>query len=67
MPFDRSRKRRLLDTCGHERCYSCIFRSDVCALCIHTDSTPAKVSRGVQRSEEAKMELSDESPLLRIP
>ena len=36
MPFDKSRKRRLIDSCGHERCYSCIFRNDICPLCLET-------------------------------
>ncbi|XP_022237488.1 protein TANC2-like isoform X1 [Limulus polyphemus] len=33
MPFDKGKKRRLIDNCGHERCYSCIFNSDQCPLC----------------------------------
>ncbi|XP_022250289.1 protein TANC2-like isoform X2 [Limulus polyphemus] len=33
MFFDKGRKRRLIDTCGHERCYSCIFNSDRCPTC----------------------------------
>ena len=32
-PFDQGRKRRLIDACGHERCYSCMFTSEVCTLC----------------------------------
>ena len=32
-PFDQARKRRLIDACGHERCYSCMFTSEVCTLC----------------------------------
>ena len=32
-PFDQGRKRRLSDACGHERCYSCMFTSEVCTLC----------------------------------
>ena len=31
--FIRSRKRRLTDSCGHERCFSCIFRNDLCPIC----------------------------------
>ncbi|KAL0115997.1 hypothetical protein PUN28_011102 [Cardiocondyla obscurior] len=34
MPFDKGKKRRLIDSCGHERCYSCLFRSEVCPLCL---------------------------------
>ena len=33
MPFDKNRKRRLIDSCGHERCYSCLFSSEICPLC----------------------------------
>ncbi|XP_058796841.1 protein TANC2 [Phymastichus coffea] len=33
MPFDKGKKRRLIDSCGHERCYSCLFRSEACPLC----------------------------------
>lgn len=34
MPFDNNRKRRLIDSCGHERCYACLFSNDaVCPLC----------------------------------
>ncbi|XP_064595070.1 protein TANC2-like isoform X3 [Liolophura sinensis] len=32
-PFDKGKKRRLIDTCGHERCYTCMFSSDQCPLC----------------------------------
>lgn len=35
MPFDKGKKRRLIDSCGHERCYSCLFRSEACPLCLH--------------------------------
>ncbi|KAB0802170.1 hypothetical protein PPYR_04356 [Photinus pyralis] len=33
MPFDKGKKRRLIDNCGHERCYSCMFTNEVCPLC----------------------------------
>ena len=32
-PFDQAQKRRLIDTCSHEQCYSCMFTSKVCTLC----------------------------------
>ena len=36
-PYDNSGKqRRLLDSCGHERCYSCIFQQEGCSLCKKT-------------------------------
>ncbi|KAH9639777.1 hypothetical protein HF086_016358 [Spodoptera exigua] len=33
MPFDKGKKRKLIDTCGHERCYSCMFRNEACPTC----------------------------------
>ncbi|GFR94297.1 protein TANC2, partial [Elysia marginata] len=33
-PFDSGKKRRLIDTCGHERCYTCMFNSELCPLCV---------------------------------
>lgn len=36
LPFDKGKKRRLIDSCGHERCYSCMFDVDKCPLCDQT-------------------------------
>ncbi|XP_046396091.1 protein TANC2 isoform X2 [Ischnura elegans] len=33
MPFDKAKKRRLIDACGHERCYSCMFANEACPIC----------------------------------
>ncbi|XP_054720128.1 uncharacterized protein LOC129229779 [Uloborus diversus] len=33
-PFDKSKHRKLIDTCGHELCYMCI-NSDHCPLCVY--------------------------------
>ncbi|XP_055377214.1 protein TANC2 isoform X2 [Condylostylus longicornis] len=35
MFFDKGKKRKLIDACGHERCYSCIFRDDNCPICAY--------------------------------
>merc|ERR1719370_2823298 len=59
LPFDRSRKRRLIDSCGHERCYSCIFRTDLCPLCVQTGSSPPKLSR-VGANSKAAAQAEDE-------
>merc|ERR1712045_467318 len=45
MPFDKAKKRRLVDTCGHERCYACMFRNETCPICVASDSSPAKVHK----------------------
>lgn len=39
MPFDKGKKRKLIDTCGHERCYSCMFRNEACPLCSAEDTS----------------------------
>ena len=31
--LSRGNKRRLVDSCGHDRCFSCIGRNENCALC----------------------------------
>nr|XP_034311495.1 protein TANC2 isoform X3 [Crassostrea gigas] len=33
MPYDKGKKRRLIDTCGHAKCYSCMFYSESCRIC----------------------------------
>merc|ERR1719209_821664 len=60
LPFDRSRKRRLIDSCGHERCYSCIFRTDLCPLCVQTGSSPPKLSRVGANSKAAAHDEDEE-------
>ncbi|XP_074025599.1 zinc-RING finger and ankyrin repeat domain-containing protein rolling pebbles isoform X3 [Leptinotarsa decemlineata] len=42
MPFDKGKKRRLIDNCGHERCYSCMFTNEACPLCGINGSTIEK-------------------------
>ncbi|XP_070535963.1 protein TANC2-like [Ptychodera flava] len=36
LPFDKAKKRRLTDACGHTRCYTCMFNTDICPLCTGT-------------------------------
>ena len=31
--FDSGKKRRLIDNCGHERCYTCMFNKGFCSIC----------------------------------
>lgn len=42
MPFDKGKKRKLIDSCGHERCYACMFRNEGCPLCAVADDTKGK-------------------------
>ncbi|KAL0269173.1 UNVERIFIED_CONTAM: hypothetical protein PYX00_006985 [Menopon gallinae] len=46
MPFDKGKKRKLIDTCGHERCYSCMFRNEICPLCSSDGLQPSKRTLG---------------------
>ncbi|XP_014240920.1 protein TANC2 isoform X2 [Cimex lectularius] len=47
MPFDKGKKRKLIDTCGHERCYSCMFTNEICPLCNpHHANSPVKKMPG---------------------
>ena len=35
LPFDKGKKRRLVDTgCGHQRCYQCMFKKQECPVCV---------------------------------
>ena len=31
--YNDTTKRRLIDTCGHPRCYSCLFKDNPCPVC----------------------------------
>lgn len=35
--FGSGKKRKLVDVCGHQRCYSCIVSTDKCPLCLSDD------------------------------
>ena len=43
LPYDTGRKRRLRDSCGHERCYSCVFLQEDCPVCRPAASRPPSV------------------------
>jgi len=50
MLYDRSQKRRLVDSCGHERCFTCIGRNDLCSLCLQAGLCASDVSRNPHKS-----------------
>ncbi|XP_043488120.1 protein TANC2 isoform X2 [Polistes fuscatus] len=56
MPFDKGKKRRLIDSCGHERCYSCLFRSEACPLCLRADLQRADLNGDEEEEEEEEEE-----------
>ncbi|XP_069974684.1 protein TANC2 isoform X6 [Penaeus vannamei] len=49
MPFDKGKKRKLIDQCGHERCYSCLFKSETCPICA-LQAPPKKLQHAQSRS-----------------
>lgn len=55
MPFDKGKKRKLIDTCGHERCYSCMFRNEACPIC-RCSSNNADGGSGVPSGKVATMQ-----------
>lgn len=47
MPFDKGKKRKLIDSCGHERCYACMFRNEGCPLCASAAATEDGPPKGI--------------------
>ena len=38
--FDNDKKRKLIDSCGHPRCYSCLFAKEECTMCTKAKGEP---------------------------
>ncbi|XP_033105680.1 protein TANC1-like isoform X2 [Anneissia japonica] len=43
-PYDRGKKRRLTDSCGHARCFTCMFATEDCLVCARKESSPKQVT-----------------------
>ncbi|XP_048506587.1 protein TANC2 isoform X2 [Athalia rosae] len=68
MPFDKGKKRRLIDDCGHERCYSCTFRSETCPLCAVQDSRrPGAFQSTLERTNRTIFDRGSTSQLCTRP
>lgn len=68
MPFDKGKKRKLIDACGHERCYSCMFSSEQCPLCRMNNTKLSKKSVGAhvrQCSDSGLPSLAQARPKLK--
>lgn len=53
-PFGRGQKRRLVDTCGHPRCYACLCLNDeACPLC------PKRLTKIIHESFRIKLKKRD--------
>ncbi|XP_052091022.1 protein TANC2-like [Mytilus californianus] len=51
MPFDKGKKRKLIDACGHERCYMCMFNHDTCPLCDKNNVNRTQANNLLQSSD----------------
>ncbi|XP_069358000.1 protein TANC2 isoform X3 [Maniola hyperantus] len=66
MPFDKGKKRKLIDTCGHERCYSCMFRNEACPICARKSQGRRQVMERYTPSPQQQVDREWQSPL-RLP
>ena len=41
--YDTGKRRVLVDSCGHQRCYTCIFSSDTCTQCQEAAAVTSRV------------------------
>lgn len=64
MPFDKGKKRKLIDTCGHERCYSCMFRNEACPICARNSQGRRQV---MERYTPSPQRPEDWQSPLRLP
>lgn len=65
MPFDKGKKRKLIDTCGHDRCYSCMFKNESCTVCVK-DSNTHRLQRQDAQRETSAGKLSRLTKLIRM-
>ncbi|KAG8194403.1 hypothetical protein JTE90_011015 [Oedothorax gibbosus] len=40
LPYDTGTKRCVVDSCGHHRCYACLYAQDACPICLVENATP---------------------------
>ncbi|KAF8790424.1 protein TANC2-like isoform X2 [Argiope bruennichi] len=50
LPFDSGKKRRVVDSCGHHRCYACLCAQDACPVC----SREVVVYKSLQNSQRVR-------------
>ncbi|XP_068617508.1 protein TANC2 isoform X2 [Battus philenor] len=66
MPFDKGKKRKLIDTCGHERCYACMFRNEACPICARNSQGRRPVMERYTPSPQRQFDQDWQSPM-RLP
>ncbi|CAH1241917.1 TANC2 [Branchiostoma lanceolatum] len=64
-PYNKGKKRRLIDACGHERCFTCMFQVEECPICNKPGITNGKSSQmmGVptDRERHRRKSMEDDS------
>ncbi|XP_078582014.1 protein TANC2-like isoform X3 [Branchiostoma floridae x Branchiostoma japonicum] len=60
-PYNKGKKRRLIDACGHERCFTCMFQVEECPICNKpvpnghtlpvTDSVPSAAKEQIKEKQ----------------
>lgn len=62
MPFDKGKKRKLIDNCGHGRCYSCMFKSEECPICREQNYDEKKGKKNFKLMKILKEDFKSSSP-----
>ncbi|EDO37593.1 predicted protein [Nematostella vectensis] len=58
--YDKTRKRRVIDTCGHPRCFSCLFQDEPCVLCEKLPVGPGRQRATTVQDRQVEYMTSDE-------
>ncbi|XP_023215585.1 protein TANC2-like [Centruroides sculpturatus] len=64
--FGSGRKRKLVDVCGHQRCYSCIVSTDKCPICLTDGVTSTRKRMGFLDKIFNKTKVGDKKRRLAI-
>lgn len=58
--FDANKKRRrLIDCCGHERCFTCMFAVEECPLCVRTRPSSVVTEAQVHADGSSNRQLNN--------
>lgn len=62
--YDGGKKRKLIDSCGHSRCFTCMYSTDSCPLCsaAKTGQAPAQTVNGGTSYSQSHNSKSANSP-----
>ncbi|GFU04024.1 protein TANC2 [Nephila pilipes] len=60
-PFDTGKKRRVVDSCGHHRCYACLCAQDACPVCSREIVIYKPLHKTQQLKEKCEIQDSNET------